>query len=50
MLDASGRFTVMSHLNSALAANEYLPQIREGSDHAISLARTIPNQVVRILH
>ena len=49
VLDASGRFEVMSHLTSPLAPNEYMPQIEKGPDGAMYVARTMPSQIVRVL-
>ena len=49
MLDASGRFHMVSNLNYDIAVNEFLPTIREGPDGAIYIARADIDEIVRVV-
>jgi hypothetical protein len=49
VMDATGRFHILSHLNSDIAPNEYLPTIREGPGGTIYVARAEQKQISKVV-
>jgi hypothetical protein len=47
--DATGRFHILSQLNSEVTRNEYLPAIREGPGGAIYVARAEQKQISKVV-
>jgi hypothetical protein len=48
-LDAAGKFQVLSHFNSDIEPNEYLPEIREGPGGVIYVARANRREIARVV-
>jgi hypothetical protein len=48
VLDTDGTYKVISHLNSDVAPNEFMPQIRRGPDGGIYVLRASQNDIVKV--
>lgn len=48
VLGTDGAFTVISHINSSIAPNEFMPQIRQGPDGEIYVLRASQNDIIRV--
>ena len=48
VLGTDGEFTVISSINSIIAPNEFMPQIRQGPDGGIYVLRASQNDIIRV--